>query len=364
MTKVLQVLGQSAGGVGRHVARVTEALNGTRGLHIDVAAPADLRVAMPVPIIPVTIPSGPVRGHRRAVAALRRIIAMGSYDVVHAHGLRAGIDAGLAARGSRARLFYTVHNLIHPDIAGRAAAIYRRAEPIPVKLSDKTFAASEEIARRLAASVPRAHGKIEVLHLGVGETPQTQRSRAEVRDELDLDASTRLMVTVARLAPQKALHVMLQALTRLPTDVALAIIGGGPLEGELRVLADRLGVGARTHLLGYKDAPFDYVAAADVFCLTSVWEAVALAAQEAVQLGVPVVSTDVGGMRELIEDRTSGRLVPAGDPDALATALLETLDDPARAASYVSTARERLAAGFSTEAMLARLERAYLETTL
>ncbi|MBA3629214.1 MAG: glycosyltransferase [Actinobacteria bacterium] len=365
--RILEVLGRSAGGIARHVARVVEGLGGRDGLRIDVAGPADLPVPMGAPVLEVVIPDGPVRGHPGAVKRLRSIIVGGRYDMVHAHGLRAGIDASLAVRGRRGGdgtavpVLVSVHNLMRPDIlGGPRALVYRRAEGLAVRLSDRTFAPSVEIAEHLRATVSGAADKIEVLHLGVGAAPLGLPPAGEVRRQLGLGGEEQLVVTTARLAPQKALDVMLEALARLPGNVVLAILGDGPLEDELRSHAARLGVADRARFLGWQDEVAGYVAAADVFCLSSKWEAVALAVQEAVVLGTPVVATDVGGMGELITDRVSGRLVPSGDPSALASALADVLAFPEEGARYAAAAQDRLERDFSTEAMLDRLRRAYL----
>jgi glycosyltransferase involved in cell wall biosynthesis len=113
--------------------------------------------------------------------------------------------------------------------------------------------------------------------------------------------------------------------------------------------------------VGFVDNPADYIAAADVFCLSSAWEAIALAAQEAVMLGVPVVATDVGGMSELISDRESGRLVTAGDIGALRAALVEVISEPELGRKYAQRARDDYAANFSRDAVLDRLRAAYVE---
>ncbi|HYY44305.1 MAG TPA: glycosyltransferase, partial [Actinomycetota bacterium] len=174
-----------------------------------------------------------------------------------------------------------------------------------------------------------------------------------------LDPSARIVVTVARLVPQKALDVLLAAVALLPDDVHLAIVGDGRLRGELETHARASGIAPRAHFLGYKPDAADYVAAADVFCLSSVWEAVPLAAQEAVLLGVPVVATDVGGLRELVEDGTSGRLTAPKDPQALASALKEVLFDPRIARTYAHRALEDYVARFSRARMLQDLAAIY-----
>ncbi|MGH2735183.1 MAG: glycosyltransferase family 4 protein [Actinomycetota bacterium] len=353
--RVLQVLGRSAGGIARHVAQITEMLDGD-GLRIDVAGPPDLPVAMPKPQISLDIPDGP-RGHRRPISMLRAVVRRDGYEVVHAHGLRAGIDAALACRSLDVPVLLTVHNLVRPDVSGRArAAFYKYAEPLAVGLAQRTFVVSEDIARHLRAVSPRRASKVEVLYLGVGDPPEVTRPAGEVKKEL---GATRLVVTVSRLSAQKNLDVMLGALALLPADVSLAVIGTGPDLQRLRVQAQALGVGGRVHWLGWLTDVADWLAAADVFCLSSNWEGVPLAAQEAILLDTPVVSTEVGGMPELIADRASGRLVPKGDGPALAGALREVLFEEGVGTRYARRAREELGRRFSTERMLTRLRESY-----
>jgi glycosyltransferase involved in cell wall biosynthesis len=122
----------------------------------------------------------------------------------------------------------------------------------------------------------------------------------------------------------------------------VVVAGDGPLRKTLQETTAGLGIGERVRWLGHVDDVGDVIAAADVFCLSSTWEARALAAQEAILLGTPVVATAVGGMIELVEDRQSGRLVPPGDAGALAGALTDVLNDPETASRYVAEARDRL----------------------
>ena len=357
--RALQVLGQSTGGVGRHVADVVEALDGRRGLALDIAAPADLKAPMPKRWTPVPIPRGPLLGHRAAVAGLRSVIEEGGYRLVHGHGLRAGLDAAVAARLAGVPVMVTLHNLVRPEIAGRAhALLYSRMEPLVLSLSLRTLAVSEQMADHLLGVAPRSAAKIEVLHVGVGDRPTINRTRGEVRVALGLGDEP-LIVTAVRLVPQKNLSVMLRALAHLGSPAVLTVVGEGRLRASLQEEARALGVADRIRWLGWRKDVADFIAAADAFCLSSTWEAVPLAAQEAVLLGVPVVATDVGGLRELIRDGVSGRLVLTGDHRALAGALDEVLGNRSRAARLAAAALDHYEARFSRLGMLSRLEALY-----
>ena len=353
---VLQVLGMSAGGIATHVAQVARSLREDPRFEVAIAAPPNVPVPMGDGTIPVTIPDGPL-GHRRAVRDIETIIRDIGADVVHAHGLRAGIDAARAGRKVGVPVVTTVHNLVQPEIAGRLKArLYRLAEPLVVRLSDLTLAVSHDIAR----SLPDDKGRVEVLHLGIGDAPEIRRNADDIRSEVGVPDGHPLVVAVARLAPQKALHVMLEALATVDR-AHLAILGDGPLGPRLREQAHTLGLGDRVHFLGFRQDVPDHVAAADTFCLSSIWEGVPLSAQEAILLGTPIVATDVGGMDELVTDGTSGWLVPRDDPGALAAALAEALADPARARERAERARADLTVEFSTTKMLDRLTQIYEE---
>lgn len=357
--KVLQLLSYSAGGIARHVAQVTAALDGAEGLQIDVACPPGLPIAMPKEPIELIVPRG-LSGHARAVVALRGLLRRGGYHLVHAHGLRAGIDAALAARGL-CPVIVTVHNLVSSEISGGRARIDRFAEPMVVRFAARTLTVSQQIATHLKQASPRSAHKVEVLYLGIGEAPRVTRSRDEVRAELGVETGRCLAVAVARLAPQKALPVLFQALKASRTRPMLALLGEGPLEEDLRVEVARLGLSDLVRFLGFRDDVADVVAASDVFCLSSVWEGVPLAVQEAMLLGVPVVSTAVGGMNEIVTDGSSGRLVPAGDSRALAGAIDEICGSPELGRRFSTQARADLGTRFSTNNMLGRLRSLYVE---
>lgn len=355
--KILQLLSYSAGGIARHVAQVTASLDGVGGLQLDVACPPGLPVPMPKDPIELVVPAG-LLGHPSAIRRLRALVAGGRYDLVHAHGLRAGVDAAIAARGI-CEVVVTVHNLVRPEVAGARARVDRLAEPLVVRLAARTLAVSNQIATHLKNASPRSAHKVEVLYLGVGDAPAVGRSREDVRAVLDVEPGRCLAVTVARLAPQKALPVLLRALRETETQPVLALVGEGPLERELRAETARLGLVDRVRFLGFRDDVADVVAAADLFCLSSVWEGVPLAVQEAMLLGTPVVSTAVGGMGEIVTDGRSGLLVPTGDPRALAGAIDEVCASPELGRRLAAQATVDLKARFSTDKMLARLESLY-----
>jgi glycosyltransferase involved in cell wall biosynthesis len=354
--RALEVMGRSTGGVGRHVAALAAGLDGDE-VAVEIAAPPATMIPMPKPVLALEIPKRPGVAALKALGDLREIIEEGGFQVLHGHGLRASLVT-LRAAGPLP-VVATLHNLVHPETSGRMGdVLFRRGEGAVLRGARHVFAVSEEMVEELASRAPADAHKVELLRIGL-PAPLVVRSREQVRSELGVDGKP-LVVTVARLAPQKALDVLIDAVARLE-DVALAIVGNGQLEDELRARARSLGIAERVHFVGWTPQVGDYLGAADLFALSSTWEARALAVQEAILADVPVVATDVGGLPELVTDRDSGRLVPPNDAAALAEAMRETLAAPDEARLYAQRARERLAASYSDAEMLATVRRVYLE---
>lgn len=135
--------------------------------------------------------------------------------------------------------------------------------------------------------------------------------------------------TAGRLTAQKNHHQLLVAFARLleqGRDVEMHIAGEGPLERELKDLAEELGITARVEFLGLQLNIDERMRAADAFVLASLWEGMPNVIMEAMATGVPVVATDVGGVGELITDGETGLLVEPGTPEALARGMARLMD--------------------------------------
>jgi glycosyltransferase involved in cell wall biosynthesis len=353
--RIAEVLATSTGGVGTHVRSVLPAL-ATAGAAAVVCGPAAtdrlFRFPDAAQFRPVEISAGlaPLTD-ARAVGRLRAALA--DVDLVHAHGLRAGLVAAAARRlgGPRRPLVLTLHNAL-PEGGGPLRAVLRAAERATIRDADVVLAASGDLAanaRRLGAP------DVRVAPVSAPPLPAPQRTRAEVRADLGVADGRPLVVAVGRLHPQKGYDVLLDAVARwagdarLPAPPLVAIAGDGPLEADLaaRIAAEQLPV----RLLGRRGDVADLLAAADLCVLPSRWEARSLTAQEALRSGTPLVATRTGGLPELLGD--AAELVPVGDPAALAEAVVGLLADPARAAALTAAGRAR-AAGWPDEAATAR----------
>jgi glycosyltransferase involved in cell wall biosynthesis len=355
--RIALVLGTSTGGIGAHVRDLAAGLT-ARGDAVTVLGPAQTEqhfaftdAGARFRPVPIAASANPVRD-LSAVAALRAALAETKPHLVHAHGVRAGALAGLALgrpRPTRTPGVLTLHNAMLAT--GIRARLLSRLERLAVRRADVVLGASADLvdrARELGARDARL-GPVPAPQL-----PAPTRERAAVRAELGLSASgsdERLLVlAVGRLAPQKDYPTLLKAariwqqateLTRSPDSVPrLVIAGEGPLRGQLQEDIDRWRLDAV--LLGQRADVADLLAAADVFVLSSTWEARALVVQEAMRCGVPVVATAVGGTPELVGD--AAILVPPSDPSELAVAVQRLAQYPADRARLAALGRERAGA--------------------
>jgi glycosyltransferase involved in cell wall biosynthesis len=180
-----------------------------------------------------------------------------------------------------------------------------------------------------------AHNPVEVPRNG-GRQPRSLGTRPPV------------ITTVGRLVDVKDHPTLIRAfaLVRKSREASLQIAGVGPNRERLVALAAELGVAADVHLLGWRDDPYSILQDSDIFVLSSTTEGFGIVLVEALACGLPVVSTDCrSGPREILEDSRSGLLVPVGDPEAMATAILRLLED-GELYSQMSTQATRRASDF------------------
>jgi glycosyltransferase involved in cell wall biosynthesis len=364
--KVAFVLGTSTGGTGRHVLMLAAGC-AARGIAVEVFGPRQtdrdfgFSAIAGVGFTAVDIADRPrLLRDLGAIRRLRRLIAAWRPDVVHAHGLRAGALAAIAAAfvrpsvyDARPALIVTVHNA--PAAGGVTGAIYRVLELIVARRADSVLCVSADLEQRMRAAGARRVGHAPVPAYPVpahpdpagtggsaaqparGTTPEPPRMPATA----DADPDRAVVLAVGRLAPQKGFGTLLDAASRwrdMAPEPVLVIVGEGPLEAALKSQAAALHLDAR--FAGQRDDVPALLAAAAVFVLPSVWEGQPLILQEALRAGVPVVATRVGGTPELTGE-DAALLVPAGDPDGLAAAVRAVLTDPALAARMRQAALAR-----------------------
>lgn len=150
------------------------------------------------------------------------------------------------------------------------------------------------------------------------------------RAELGLKDDKKYLIGVGRLVKRKGFEYLIRAVSLLDKSVECLIISDGPEKDNLKNLAIELGIEDRVHLLGYlptEEKKFQYLAVSDVFVLSSVHEGFGIVLQEAMQVGLPIVSTNIGGQVDLVKEGENGFLVNTEDEKAIAGAVVKILAD-------------------------------------
>ena len=362
--RVLMVVRPAVGGMKEHVLTLARGMI-ARGHSVEIAAPGASDIAEAARMAGFTVheihlvgPQQPV-ADGIAIGELTRVIHAGDFDIVHAHGSKAGFVGRLAVRRAGGIPFVvTAHNhvLMRTDTSPTARWRYRVVERTLSSLVDRYIAVSDSIARELTEAFGLSADKVVTIHNGIDTAPfLVPQSRTLARESIGVAADTPVVGLAARFSAQKGLGYLVAAIPelvqRMP-GIRVVIGGSGPLEVPLREQAVKLGVSESILWPGQiADMP-RFLAALDVYVSPSVTEGFSLALIEAGAAGVPVVATRVGGVPEVIFDGDTGLLVVPGDPHALAAAVLAFLGDPKTASKLSAAARARAVSAFSPDRML------------
>lgn len=320
----------------------------------------------------------PVRPARdvRALRAIYKMLGRFQPSIVHTHTAKAGTLGRLAmlaynqSSGRRkAKAIHTYHGHVfegyfRPTVASAFIAIERqlaRHTDIIITISPRI---RDDIVNRYGIGRP---DQVRVVPLGFDLARFLDIdpvARAQARRELDLSPDVLVITTVGRLAPIKRHDLFLKMAARLK-DVHPAatflIVGDGALRDALERQAADLGIANRVRFLGWRgDLPTVY-AATDLFVLTSDNEGTPVALVEAIASGVASVSTDVGGVRDVIADQSSGLLIRAGDAEGLAGAVSALLKDETTRARLAQQGRSSVGSRFGFERLVRDLTELYRE---
>ncbi len=308
----------------------------------------------------VSAANGSFAGRLKAMATcahgLSRIVEEGQFDVIHCHESAPAIVKQLSRRARRIPTVITYHGSA-PGRATQYARVSKYCADYVVSPSRLTL--DDLIGKGVPA------GKARVMGLGVSPLPEPDRAIVEnIRAELQLGPKDKLVFSLSRLDVQKGIDIMVEVarcvLSRDP-NVVFAVGGTGPLADEVLSWPMEVGIGERFRFLGGVSGVENYFELADLFLLTSRWEALPISIVEAFRGGLPVIATDCGGVSELVDDSV-GRLCPVEDEEALTGAILELLgDEPLRASLAASALERSKSPRFDPEAVHSSFEALYRE---
>ncbi len=263
-----------------------------------------------------------------------------SFDVLHAHMFGSNVWGTVCGRLARVPVV-----VAHEQTWSYEGDLLRRTldRALIGRFADAFVAVSSRDKERMIAVEGVQPEKIVVMpNAYVARTPAVT---VGLREELGIGAEVPLVGTVAVLRPQKALHVLVDAFAQISAalpEAQLVIAGDGPQRKALEEQARELDIAGRTHFLGYREDVVSLLDAFDVAMMSSDYEGSPLFAFETMARGTPLVSTDVGAVRDVLEHGESVMLVAPRDPVALAAAVEVLLKDPELRRSMGAAAAGRL----------------------
>ncbi len=275
-------------------------------------------------------------GNLKAYTQLQELLRREHYDIIHCHTPMGGVVARLAASASRrqgTKVIYTAHGFHF--FKGAPLFNWLAYYPVERLLAAKTdliITVNREDYDRARTFRAGAVAQVNGVGLDLSRFVQADPAqRAAVRRELGLRDGDIFAISVAQLAKGKNHQTLIRAMSRLQdAKFHLFIAGDGPMEQELLDLARELGVEDRLHLLGFRRDVYRLCSAADLFLFASVREGLPVAVMEAMACGLPVVASDIRGIRDLTGNGAGGILLPPKDDEGFARQIRAVLDDPAR----------------------------------
>jgi len=359
MARILLVYQPIDGGVGRHVNDLSLGL-ARLGHEVVTCGPAPPSAA-PGSWTHVPLELRRAVSLRADIGALRRlgaIVRTVRPDIVHAHSSKAGALARLARIAHRVPVIYTPHGYAFAGFFEREPerVAYRLAERLLAPLATRVLCVCEAEAV-LARSVGPAD-RVHVVYNGVDSDPSC---RVDPRMAALHDHGP-VICALTQLRPGKGMETLIDAIPRLLVDqpeAGIAIWGEGAELEALRRRAQDLGVGSAVHFLGATSDPMSVIRGASLFVLPSWAESFPYVMLEAMSAGIPIVASDVGGIREAVGDDAAGLLVAPREPHELALALTGLLGDTVRCARLGDEARRRVQQRFTVADMVQGVARVY-----
>lgn len=289
---------------------------------------------------------------------LGRILRREACDVVHAHTSHAATLANVAARLAGGIPLVVSRRLDFP-LRGKVMGRIKYTWGV-----DRILAVADAVKRRLEeAGIPPATVRV-VRSACELDAFDRLPDRAEARSLLGLSLSGRLVVCVAALAGHKDLGTFLrvvEALRRDRPDLRAALVGEGPQRREMEAMRRRLGLDDVVLMPGHSDRVPLWLAAGDLFLLTSLREGIGGALLEAQAARLPVVATRVSGLPEAVREGETALLEAAQDVEGLARSAGRVLDDPALGRRMGAAGRAWVEAGFGLDRLVRETLEAYRE---
>lgn len=300
------------------------------------------------------------------IRRLARALRERRVDVVHSHNWGTLVETSVGRRwGGVKGHVHTEHGQgLHDEIRGLRRLARRNATRWAFARADAVIVCAESVRPLVADRSGFPGAQIRFMPNGVPDPllVPCEVTAGDLRGRLKIAPAAIVIGSVGRLVPVKDFRNAIEATSRLPENVHLVLVGDGPEESTLRDDARRLGIASRVHLAGRQTNVGDWLRLFDVYVNSSRSEAMSMGILEALGAGLPVVATDVGENRVLVEGSTPcGLIVPPGRSDVLAAAMTRVISCGSMRAECGANGRNRFVEQYSSNCMAREHERLYCD---
>ncbi len=328
-----------------------------RGHDVRLATPAEARSFREAEKWRVPVSALPIgRKSLRGLLALRRHLLACPVDVINVHSSTDSWLAALACAATRDAPPIVRTRHISAPIPNNPATrwLYGRA-------TRRIVTTGEGLRRQIIEANRLPAHQVLSIPTGIDLDRFAPADRTKTRAALGLDPHAYIIGIVATLRSWKGHVHLLEAMTGL-SEALLLIVGDGPQKEPLQRRVRSLGLAERVIFTSHQDDPVPWLNAMDVFCLPSYAnEGVPQALMQAMAIGLPVVTTPIGSIAEIVDNESTGILVPPSDPAAITAAIAGLRGDARRAAKIGSAARAYALRTFGADKMLDRMEQVFRE---
>lgn len=305
-----------------------------------------------------------------ALFKLTRLIRRGRYDIVHTHTAKGGFLGRVASRlAGVPHVVHTLHGVtFHDHIPAPIRRIYVLMERFAAPFCDVMITVGEDVKRKYIEEAIGTRSQYVTIPSGMDTRSfedarnDPRNARDAVRRELGIADDELVLGMVSRLEPRKGYVFLFEAMQRLAPDfpkLKLMVVGEGAQRAELESLVDAMELAGRVVFAGYREDIARAISAFDIGVLTSLWEGLPRVLVQYSLLEKPVVTFEVEGAHEVVDDGNSGFVVPLKDVDALVDRLRRVVSSAGMRETFGRLARDRVLGRWDVERMVALITSLY-----
>ncbi|MDP5032329.1 glycosyltransferase family 4 protein [Paraglaciecola sp.] len=295
------------------------------------------------------------------IFAIRKHIKNQNIDVLHCHQYTPWIYGVLAAWGTKIKVIFTEHGRFYPDTSSWKR---RLINPWLCRITDHITSISQATKNALIEFENIPQEQIKVIYNGISALQINNEDIGELKNELGISDSTKVLGTIARLDPIKNHEMMLEAfkiVNETHYNTVLIIVGDGETRQKLEEKVAKLDLKDKVFLTGFKPQPANYLGCFDIYLLSSLSEGTSMTLLEAMSIGKACVVTDAGGNKEVIKNGDNGLVTLNDDAKAFASSIKLLLADESLKQNMSKNAIVRFKQNFTAKGMNQAYENLYRE---